>query len=64
MKRRDLISHLTAHGCVLDREGGNHSFWWNPATNRKAAVPRHTEVNNNTAKQLCREFGIPPPTKK
>ena len=64
MKRRDLISHSKAHGCVLDREGGAHSFWWNPATNRKTAVPRHHEVNNNTAKQLCRDLGIPPSTKK
>jgi len=31
MKRRDLLRHLQAHGCHLDREGAKHSLWLNPA---------------------------------
>jgi hypothetical protein len=27
MKRRDLLRHLLAHGCRLEREGGKHSLW-------------------------------------
>ena len=64
MKRRDLVAHLLAHGCVLLREGAKHSFWINPAKNRRTAVPRHGEVNNNTAKGICTALGVPPPTKK
>jgi hypothetical protein len=27
MKRRELLRYLNNHGCVLLREGGNHSWW-------------------------------------
>ncbi|MGD0539319.1 MAG: type II toxin-antitoxin system HicA family toxin [Verrucomicrobiota bacterium] len=45
MKRRELIRHLKAEGCVLIREGSDHSWWGNPGSNRRSAVPRHTEIN-------------------
>jgi predicted RNA binding protein YcfA (HicA-like mRNA interferase family) len=61
MSRRDLIRHLHQHGCVLDREGGRHSIYINPATNQSAAVPRHTEIDNILARKICRELGIPRP---
>ncbi len=64
MKRRDLVAHLLANGCVLLREGGKHSLWLNPAKNLTTAVPRHGEMNNNTAKGICRQLGIPQTTKK
>jgi predicted RNA binding protein YcfA (HicA-like mRNA interferase family) len=35
MKRRALLGHLQAHGCVPFREGGSHSIWQNPQTGRK-----------------------------
>ena len=41
MKRRDFIRHLQQQGCVLDREGGRHTIYRNPANGRCAAVPRH-----------------------
>ncbi len=28
------------------RVGGNHSWWGNPANNRRSAVPRHSEVGD------------------
>lgn len=61
MKRRDLIAHLSQHGCVLLREGGNHSWWLNPQANRRSAVPRHNEINDFLAKKICRDLGIPSP---
>ncbi len=64
MKRRDLVAHLLAHRCVLIREGGNHSWWGNLSNNTRAAVPRHGEVDNRTAKAICRDLGVPPPAKK
>jgi mRNA interferase HicA len=45
MKRRDLLAHLSAHGCALLREGARHSWWHNQALNKRSAVPRHTEVD-------------------
>jgi mRNA interferase HicA len=49
MKRRDFLAHLQAHGCQLFREGGSHSWWAHSASNRRSAVPRHTEINNHLA---------------
>ena len=61
MKRRELIRHLVAEGCVLIREGANHSWWGNPANHRRSAVPRHTEVNDFLARKICRDLGISDP---
>ncbi|MCE9527234.1 MAG: type II toxin-antitoxin system HicA family toxin [Planctomycetales bacterium] len=59
MKLRDLIRHLRKHGCVLAREGSDHSIWENPANGRRTAVPRHREILNPTARAICRQLGIP-----
>jgi predicted RNA binding protein YcfA (HicA-like mRNA interferase family) len=61
MKRKDLIRHLEANGCFLAREGGSHSIWENPATGRRAAVPRHREISNITALKICFQLGVPSP---
>ena len=61
MKRRALIRHLTREGCVLIREGGNHSWWGNPAKNRRSAVPRHAEIHDLLANKICRDLDVPKP---
>lgn len=63
MKRRDLITHLTAQGCALLREGGSHSWWCHSATNKRSAVPRHSEINNHLAVKICRDLGVAEPKK-
>ena len=59
MKRGDLIRHLRQHGCHLLREGRSHSIWTNPDTHEVEEVPRHTEINNVTARKICRKLSIP-----
>jgi mRNA interferase HicA len=61
MKRRDLIRHLESHGCYLLREGGEHSIYVNPVSNRTSAVPRHREINDFLARRICRDLQIPAP---
>lgn len=61
MRRVDLIRHLESYGCYLEREGGSHSIYRNPANKRTAAVPRHREVNDFTARKICDDLGIPRP---
>lgn len=61
MKRIDLIRHLEQHGCTLKREGAEHSLYWNPTTGKRTTVPRHREVNDNTARKICRDLEIPEP---
>jgi hypothetical protein len=61
VKRRDLISHLLAEGCVLDREGSKHSWWENPKNGRRSSVPRHREVRDFLAKKICNDLENPGP---
>ena len=61
MSRRDLIRHLRSHGCVLAREGSDHSIWENPANNRRTAIPRHREIPDFTAARICKQLDIPAP---
>ena len=61
MKRQKLIAHLRDHGCELLREGAKHSIWINPANGETSAVPRHREVGNFLAREICEDLGIPPP---
>ncbi|MCA1659201.1 MAG: type II toxin-antitoxin system HicA family toxin [Verrucomicrobiaceae bacterium] len=64
MKRLDLLKHLEAHGCHFIREGGNHTWYGNPTTKRKSTLPRHREIDPYLARKICRDLGIPEPTKK
>jgi len=59
MKRQELLRHLRSHGCELLREGARHSWWQNPTLNKRSAVPRHSEINDNLAKKICKDLGIP-----
>ena len=61
MKRQDLIRHLRAHGCRLQREGRGHSVWVNPANARQSAVPRHREIDEYTARAICRQLSVAEP---
>jgi len=61
MKRRDLESHLRAHGCELLRNEKAHDIWYNPNTLADSPIPRHREVKYGTAKAICRQLSVPPP---
>jgi mRNA interferase HicA len=58
MKRVALLKHLQKLGCMFLREGGKHSWWHNPASNKRSAVPRHNEINDQLAKKICKDLGI------
>ena len=62
MKRRDLIRHLLDHGCLLLREGGRHSVFWNPQNRRTSAVPRHSEIREALVRKICKDLDIPAPS--
>jgi len=61
VKRRDLVRHLEQHGCALLREGANHSIYVNRAAGKTSTVPRHTEINNDLAKKISKDLGVPVP---
>ncbi|MGI8602606.1 MAG: type II toxin-antitoxin system HicA family toxin [Verrucomicrobiales bacterium] len=61
MKRREFVRLIESHGCVLLREGANHSLYLNPQTGRKEAIPRHQEIQKQLSRSICRNLGVPPP---
>ncbi len=58
MKRRDLLKHLSIHGCFLLREGARHSWWYHPVLNSRSSVPRHNEIPDQLAKKICKDLRI------
>jgi mRNA interferase HicA len=60
MKRRELLRHLQRHGCILLREGADHSLYANPATGKLSTVPRHQELNDLLVRKTCDDLQIPP----
>jgi predicted RNA binding protein YcfA (HicA-like mRNA interferase family) len=61
VKRRALLEHLKKHGCGLFREGSGHSIYRNAATGKRTSIPRHGEIDNVTARKICKQLGIPLP---
>lgn len=61
MKRRDLIEHLEANGCVFVREGANHTLYRNAATGEWSSIPRHREIKKSLVQKICSDLNVPNP---
>ena len=61
MKFRDLVRKLGEEGAVLVRHGHDHDWYRSVITGRMEAVPRHREVNENTARAILRRLAAPDP---
>ena len=59
MKRNQLIRHLSEKGCILHREGHNHSIYYNPIAKRTTAIPRHIEIDNKLCNKICLQLDVP-----
>ena len=59
MKRNQLIKHLKENGCERNREGRNHTIYYNPTINKTTSVPRHNEINDVICNEICKQLGIP-----
>jgi mRNA interferase HicA len=53
VKRRDLERRLASLGWTFLRHGGSHDVW--SRGTRTIAVPRHSEVNEHTARDILRD---------
>jgi predicted RNA binding protein YcfA (HicA-like mRNA interferase family) len=56
MKKTELLQKLNLQGAVFIRHGGNHDVYYQPRTNKEAAVPRHNEINEYTAKAILKKL--------
>lgn len=54
MKRLFLEQELRELGCSFYRNGGNHDIW-NYENGRKFPFPRHSDVNELTAKSMIKK---------
>jgi predicted RNA binding protein YcfA (HicA-like mRNA interferase family) len=61
VKRRALVRHLEEQGCEFLREGANHSIFVNRSTGKTSTVPRHAEINDDLARKICKDLGVPVP---
>lgn len=61
MKRRELIRHLKEQGCLLLREGGKHTVYYNPANRKASTIPRHNEIVDILTKKICKDLEVIPP---
>ncbi len=57
MKRRDLVKKLESAGYVIDRDDGNHTIYEKKGM-RPVQVPRHREINENTANSILKAAGL------
>lgn len=57
MKRRNLIKKLESAGYRLDRDDGGHTIYEKDGS-RPVQVPRHREINENTAKSILKAAGL------
>ena len=59
MKRKYLIRKLKKAGWVISRGGAKHDMATHPdRPGFKLPIPRHTEINEYTAKRILKEAGI------
>ncbi len=59
MRRRFLIRRIEKMGCELLREGGNHSIYVNRRQKKVTTIPRHNEIDDNLAKRIFKDLGLP-----
>ena len=59
MKFRDLVKRIGEEGAVLVRHGADHDWYRNVITGVMGAVPRHREINENSARAIIRRLSAP-----
>lgn len=56
MKHAELISVITAKGCILYRHGAKHDIYHNPQNGKSEPVPRPREINERLAKKIIKSL--------
>ncbi|PWY54621.1 addiction module toxin, HicA family [Legionella qingyii] len=60
MNRHQFIKHLENHDCKLHRHGSKHDIYINTINKLGiSTVPRHVQINPNTARKICKDLLIP-----
>jgi predicted RNA binding protein YcfA (HicA-like mRNA interferase family) len=59
VNRSTFIRELNDEGCYLHRHGKKHDIYANPKNEKKAPVPRHTEIKDSLCKLIKKQLGLP-----
>jgi hypothetical protein len=50
--------HLVGQQC------GNHTVYINRTAKKVSTIPRHSDVNEELARKICKDLQVPDPTKR
>jgi len=56
MKREKLLEQVHKFGAVFIRHGKKHDIYENPRTREFTSIPRHSEINEYTAKGIIKKL--------
>jgi predicted RNA binding protein YcfA (HicA-like mRNA interferase family) len=56
MKKGALLKKLKAQGCVFVEHGKKHDVYKNPRTGKEERIPRHSDINENLAKEIIKNL--------
>ena len=56
MKRGKLLKILRRNGCIFIKHGSKHDKYMQPKTGKIDFIPRHTDVDEELAKNIIRNL--------
>jgi len=56
MKREKLLEKVNEFGAVFIRHGKKHDIYENPRTHEFTSIPRHSDINEYTAKGIIKKL--------
>ena len=56
MKRKLLLKQIHKRGAIFVRHGSKHDIYVNPRTEVMEQVPRHTDIEENLAKNIIKRL--------
>jgi hypothetical protein len=56
MKRDKLLEKINEAGAVFIRHGKKHDIYENPRTHEYSQIPRHSDINEYTAKDIIKKL--------
>ena len=56
MKREKLLEKVKETGAIFIRHGKKHDIYENPRTHEFTLIPRHTDINEYTAKGIIKKL--------
>jgi hypothetical protein len=62
IKTQKFIKYLKDNDCEWAEDGKKHAVYINTKTGATSRVPRHPVIKEGTAREICKELGIPFPT--